>query len=214
MSVANPYIEFCREVRSSRKWRTGGFRDLSVPDQGRALGAMYRAVQQKKPSSKRPCTSSRRYRSSGGSRKRRLEDHSAAEISMYVHDVRDHLEKATNSRNKKTFSRAEIDALMISISRCAHEILRRWAARKPRDTYPTAIDIRAACTLARKTILGYDADHEYRTHKLMIDEGQYDSWIVAFMNNNDWKACADEQRRVGELPTLSNAQLQSVVHLT
>ena len=90
---------------------------------------------------------------------------------------------------------AEVEALVSAVVVCARAILVRFVeqtgARRPR-----AHDVRAACVLARKAILGMDAEW-------MVDkqgDGRYDEWIVQHLQRNDWRACEAVERRVGELP--------------
>ena len=182
-------MQFCAKYRASVEWKANKYHMLTVPEQGIVLGRVYRQS-----------NTQRSYRSGGSkSRKRQLEDASAAKIREYATWLREellHINRSSKKQHQR--SEAEINALITHTSNCAHEILRRWAARKPGNTIPSTFDIESACTLARKTIFGYDVPVYIKGEK----EGRYDSWIVQFLQQNDWKPCVEEQRKCGEMPLL------------
>lgn len=88
----------------------------------------------------------------------------------------------------------EVNALVSTVKSCAQSILETFARQAGSDL--TKHDVLAACVLARKTTLGYDAENLVAA----AGDGKYDAWIVEHLRRNNWKACEDVQRSVGELP--------------
>lgn len=125
-------------------------------------------------------------------------------INNYVIIVGNDLKVAEDSQQNRVFSDDEITALKDSIKRCAHEIMNRWteqnSSKAKLSLSEHSNNILAACTLARKAILGYDADADM-TSETFNNEHKYNKWILNFLANNEWKPCVNEERQSGELPT-------------
>lgn len=116
-------------------------------------------------------------------------------VSEYVEKVRAALIWKRNVSNQEHPLDKEIDDFIGWITKCAHNILELYSKTSHNVTIH---DIRAACTLARKTFLGYDFD-------VVFDDRQYNKWIVNFLKSHEWVACKKEQQSSGELPLRFNA---------
>ena len=122
------------------------------------------------------------------------------------------------------FSKEELDAYYNAIVICAKEILRRWdnISNPDDNVYPfdtnnrRKFDVHAACTLARKTILGYDANYDfYKYYKTQKKSGKiYAEWIMTFLKNNNWRACWNTEKYFGHLPTDPQAQEAALKKIT
>ena len=81
-------------------------------------------------------------------------------IEEYCAELQEELQENIDKRGHQLFSQEEIDALVYSVKMCTLEILRQFVKESQtfRLPFPTTFDTQAAFVLARKTILGYDAD--------------------------------------------------------
>ena len=145
----------------------------------------------------------------GQSRKRKrqeVEDATASRIREYMVWLRMNL---TNTQIKETHrlsSEEEVNALVSTTASCANAILTIFAEQTNKQPSELSdFDVKAACVLARKTTLGYDAD------SLVIIKGekesQYNEWIFNHLKRNNWKACEEVQRKAGELPLQTYIQV-------
>ena len=132
----------------------------------------------------------------------RIENATAGQINEYATWLKDQLTNPMIARRHK-LKEEEVAPLVATVSSCARNILVRFLRQENRD-HATQGDVAAACTLARKTILGYDAD-------ILVSkegEGRYDKWIVDHLHKNNWQACEPVQRQVGELPTVEIVRVE------